>query len=652
MRKPFEAEDLCLYERIADVCGSPSTDLIACAVERVDGADNKYRSAIWCYPVGGGTPRQLTAGTSRDNSPNWSPDGRQLAFVSEDDDGNLQVFLIDADGGERRQLTRLLQHVVSLVWSPDGTRILVTVSLASDPISLSGAATQVAQGGPEIVWRLPYKSDGLGYVLNQQIHLFMVDAATGDAQQLTSGPFDVRAMAWSPDGKSIVFARTRDERCAHRTDIWRMDADGRNARQLSSDVATAQFPSWSPDGRTIVFSGAAHEGNAQVRLWTIDCETGKVRRVDNDTADVVDGSSVTWCEDSRGVVLIAARRGMQEVGHISLPHGTYRTIAGGHRHVSALAVTSAQRLAFTAESPRDPNQLFACARDGGDETQLSHLNAWWYERPSVRVQLRTFEVPDGNGGTEPVEGWVVGPEGDPPPGPLLVDLHGGPASYVLLAYTSHPYWNALVSRGWTVLALNAVGSSSYGDAFSQRLRGRWGELDLNQHLAAADELHRTGEVDGRLAVAGKSYGGYASAWAIATTTRFRAAVVSAPVTNLETHYGTSDSGYYADPYDMVGEPMQDREHYLRPSPAQYADRVRTPVLVINGKEDQRCPVGQAEDFFVRVMRATDTPAEMVLYPGGDHHFYESGPPSQRVDVMTRMVNWLDRWIGQPLAGAD
>jgi dipeptidyl aminopeptidase/acylaminoacyl peptidase len=652
MPKQFESEDLCLYERIPDLCGSPATDLIACTVERVDRDANTYRSAIWCYPASGGTPRQLTAGTSLDNSPNWAPDGKRLAFVSKDDDGNLQVFLIDRDGGERRQLTHLLQHVVSLVWSPEGERMLVTVSVASDPVSHSGAATQVANGGPEIVWRLPYKRDGLGYVLNQQVHLYVVDANTGDATQLTSGPFDVHGMAWSPDGKSILYARTRDERCAHRTDIWRMDADGSDARQISNDVATAQFPSWSPDGRTMVFSGAAHEGDAQVRLWTFDCATGKVRCVDNDIVDVVDGGSVTWDDDSGGVVLIAARRGMREVGHISLPHGAYRTLAGGHRHVSALSVTSGQRLAFTAESPREPNQLFACAREGGSETQLSHRNAWWYERPQPRVQLRTFDVPDGDGGTEPVQGWVIGPDGDHRPGPLLVDLHGGPASYALLAYTSHPYWNALVSRGWTVLALNAVGSSSYGYEFSKRLRGRWGELDLHQHLAAADELHRTGEVDGRLAVAGKSYGGYAAAWAIATTTRFRAAVISAPITNLETHYGTSDSGYYADPYDMMGEPMPDRENYLRPSPAQYADRVRTPVLVINGKEDQRCPVGQAEDFFVRVMRTTATPAEMVLYPGGDHHVYESGPPSQRVDVMTRMVNWLERWIAKPLAGVD
>lgn len=651
MPRQFESEDLCLYERISDLCGCPATDLVACTIERVDRAADTYRSAIWGYPADGGTPRQLTAGTALDNSPNWSPDGKQLAFVSDAEDGSSQVFLVSPDGGERRQLTHLQKHVVSMVWSPDGSRLLVTVVLATDPISLSGPATQVADGGPEIVWRLPYKSDGLGYVLNQQIHLYVVDAGTGEARQLTSGAFDVRAMAWSPDGKSIAFVRTREERCAHRTDIWRMDADGGNVRQISTDVATAQFPSWSPDGRTIVFSGGAHEGDALIRLWTIDCRTGKVRCIDNDTVDVADGGSVTWDDDSGGVVLIAARRGMQEVGHVSLPDGAYRTIAGGHRQVSALTRISGRRFAFAAESPRDPNQLFACAGDGSGETQLSQLNGWWYERSVPRLELRGFDVPDGNGGTERVEGWLVAPDGRKP-GPLLVDLHGGPASYAMLGYPSHPYWNALVARGWTILALNAVGSGSYGREFSDRLRGRWGDIDLPQHLAAADALHAAGEVDGRLAVAGKSYGGFGAAWAIATTRRFRAAVVSAPVTNPETHYGTSDSGYFADPYDMRGEPFADRQGDTLPSPSRYADQVRTPVMVVNGKEDQRCPLGQAEDFFVRVMRATATPAEMVLYPDGGHHFYENGPPSQRVDVMARIVNWLERWIVEPLPDSE
>jgi dipeptidyl aminopeptidase/acylaminoacyl peptidase len=125
-------------------------------------------------------------------------------------------------------------------------------------------------------------------------------------------------------------------------------------------------------------------------------------------------------------------------------------------------------------------------------------------------------------------------------------------------------------------------------------------------------------------------------------------VIASPITNLETHFGVSDSGYYSDPFDMGGTPLEVHDNYALLSPARYADKVRTPVLIICGKEDNRCPMAQAEDFFVKVMRFTSTPAELVLYPGGDHHFYESGKPSQRADVMSRIVSWLQTWIDSPV----
>jgi dipeptidyl aminopeptidase/acylaminoacyl peptidase len=156
---------------------------------------------------------------------------------------------------------------------------------------------------------------------------------------------------------------------------------------------------------------------------------------------------------------------------------------------------------------------------------------------------RNFEVPSGGEQeNETIEGWLLLPPGLTGPYPSLVDVHDGPASYSYLKYLWHRHWHVLISRGWAVLTLNTVGSASFGREFSDRLRGRWGELDLNQCLAAVQLLQREGIADERVAITGKSYGGYLSAWAIGHTSIFRAAVICAPVSNLETHYGTSDSG--------------------------------------------------------------------------------------------------------------
>jgi dipeptidyl aminopeptidase/acylaminoacyl peptidase len=231
-----------------------------------------------------------------------------------------------------------------------------------------------------------------------------------------------------------------------------------------------------------------------------------------------------------------------------------------------------------------------------------------------------------------------------------VDAHGGPSSYALLSFNWHVYWYLLASQGWSILALNPVGSSSYGRTFSTRARKRWGKCDLDQQMAAVNALRNEGLADERIAITGKSYGGYLSAWAIGNTTAFRAAVVSAPVTSLENHFGVSDSGYYADRYSMQGDLSVKREEMRQLSPLSYVERVVTPTLILQGEADERCPPCQAQELFTGIMVETSTPAEMILYPGGSHHFFEKGRPSHRTDMLNRMIQWLAKWIDRPVTG--
>ena len=121
----------------------------------------------------------------------------------------------------------------------------------------------------------------------------------------------------------------------------------------------------------------------------------------------------------------------------------------------------------------------------------------------------------------------------------------------------------------------------------------------------------------------------------------------APVANLETHYGTSDSGYYADAFDMHGEREQQRELYRRLSTTQYAANASTPTLILQGARDERCPRSQAEELFVTLKRGRNPPCELVLYPEGSHKFTASGRPSMQRDAMQRVVDWLRRWVEQP-----
>jgi dipeptidyl aminopeptidase/acylaminoacyl peptidase len=230
-----------------------------------------------------------------------------------------------------------------------------------------------------------------------------------------------------------------------------------------------------------------------------------------------------------------------------------------------------------------------------------------------------------------------------------VHIHGGPQSFVGHAFPHGTfYWYVLASRGWAILALNPRGSGSYGQAFAHSLRGRWGEYDLPEQLAAIDALVAEGVADpGRLAVAGYSYGGYMTAWTITHTDRFRAAVVGAPVTNLESFHGTSDIGMWFGPWQLRGSIVESRETYRRLSPVNYVERITTPTLILHGEADDWCPIGQGEELYVGMVAAGRAPAELVRYPGQSHLFPGIGRPSHRVDYTRRVVEWVERHASTP-----
>jgi dipeptidyl aminopeptidase/acylaminoacyl peptidase len=230
--------------------------------------------------------------------------------------------------------------------------------------------------------------------------------------------------------------------------------------------------------------------------------------------------------------------------------------------------------------------------------------------------------------------------------PLLLDIHGGPHGFVGNYFSlSHFYRYALASQGWTVLALNPSGSGSYGEAFANSICGRWGEFDMPEHLAAIDELVAEGIAHpDLLAVAGYSYGGYMAAWMIGYSDRFRAAVVGAPIVNLESLHGTSDIGMWYCFWEMQGDIVSNRDRFRRLSPVNYVDQVTTPTLILHGEADERCPISQGEELFIGLLAVGRVPVEFVRYPESSHLFLSSGWPRHRVDYHRRVMSWLEHYV--------
>ncbi len=649
----MDATDLLAFKTIPDLDLSPDGARVAYTVSWIDTKKDEYRSTIHVAPTEGGNAVEFTRGPTRDSAPRWSPDGTQLAFLSDRAGDERQLYVMSVRGGEPRQLTRVSGHAGPASWSPDGTKIAFSARVWTEPRPEDAGARERWKQRPRHVTKAQYKTDGDGYTFDARSHVFIVDVATGETKQLTDGDFDDGAGSWSPDGRQIAFARTRGGKSEYSwRDIWVADIATRAALRITETVGRATSPTWSPDGTTIACYGHDAQvpglGDPMVRVWTVPSRGGQPRRLTeryDRAAMLLPPPTVTpgpiWSKDNASVTFIAGDDGNAHLVRAMIGDGSTSVVVGGERQIVFASARAGLRIAFAAGDLAAPSDLYVTAWDGGGERRLTHLNKEILSQIApVQGERRTFKSP--HSGT--LEGWVFLPAERHGASPLLVDIHGGPQSFTGNVFSlTYFYRYVLASRGWAVLALNPTGSGSYGREFAHGIRGKWGEHDLAEQLAAVDQLVAEGIADpDRLAVAGYSYGGFMASWTIGHTDRFKAAVVGAPVVNQESFFGTSDIGMWFAPWEMGAGITDGRETFRRLSPINYIDRVTTPTLVLHGEADDRCPIGQGEELFAGLVAAGKVPTEFVRYPGGSHMFIAYGRPSHRVDFNRRVVDWVTR----------
>jgi dipeptidyl aminopeptidase/acylaminoacyl peptidase len=400
-------------------------------------------------------------------------------------------------------------------------------------------------------------------------------------------------------------------------------------------------PCWSADGSTVVFAGSAEPlGSGHTRLWRVPAAGGVPEQVlpDLDRNVMVGGpgypgarphvtadGEVVFCVRDRGAVHLVAA---------PLSGGELRTLVGGEVVVSGVAHDP---LVCLVAHSRSTSDLHVVHPDG--TRSLTRTNQAFFEEVALaEPQPRTFRAPDGL----EVHGWVTGARGEGPQ-PLLLDIHGGPHNAWGPAFDPvHAYHQLLAAQGWAVLTPNPRASDGYGEQFWRAARGAWGLADAGDYLAAVDALVADGTADPeRLAVTGYSYGGYMTCWLTTCTDRFAAAAPGGVVTDLVSFCGTADLAGLFDRSEFGVLATEDPELLRRMSPLTRVEQVRTPTLVLHGAADDRCPVGQAEQWFT-ALRTLGREVEMVLYPEGSHLFILTGRPSHRADWNARIVEWVTR----------
>lgn len=637
-------DDLFHHRTVTGLNGSRAHGRLVFKVGRALRGSDDYERSAWSIGWGDDAPRAWTSTEFNALSPCWSRDGDVLAFLSSRGDAGAQVHLLRTQGGEAERLTNAKEKLASIeAWSHDGKRLLVSASRGwdedGDPRPKGGGRA------PKVVTYLPYKRDGAGITVGERTHLYVADIDSGALTAVTGGDFDVVTGAWSEDGGRLAYVRHRGGRERQRTDLWLADRDGARARRRVEGIASISRIAWSPDGRYIAFSGTQEEGDSMVNLWLLRVDGDEApRRLGGEDFELEPLGGLAWHAAGRRVAVVCAHRGVSRLALVSVDDGRVQRIDRGLHGVTGCTAWGG-RIAFVSASMRRLEEVHSIDWNGGDERRHSNLNRWFRSRVRPHVSRRSFRVPDGDGGSETIRAWILRPRRGKAPHPVLADMHGGPHSTVLIDYASHTYWYALLEAGWMIVAPDAVGSASYGKDFARRLRGRWGELDLPQYEAVVRALQREGLASDCVACAGTSYGGFLAAWAVGHSDLFCAAAVCAPVSNMLSHFGTSDTGHYATPWMLGAEFPDDRARWHAQSAVEHLRGATTPTLILQGESDGRCPRGQGEEVFAHLIRYSDAPVEMVVYPGGTHGVAEGGLPTSRLDYHGRICTWLVRWAG-------
>lgn len=653
MVRHLELEDVAALQLPSDPSVTPDGRQVVYVLRTTDTSADRDRFALWSVRADGdgwGEPFALTQGDN-DTAPAVAPDGTQVAFLRGSDRSQLHVLSLR--GGEARKLTDLPGGAGAPVWSPDGNRIAFTAPVRTGPTA-GDANPEKDQYAPISTTRLGYKADGSGYLGPVRAHLHVLDVATGQVRQVSDGDWHAGGPAWSPDGTRLAFAAAPDDDAdiTLRSSAFVLQVGtGRPPRRGGSGRGTAGAVLFSADGQSLFVAGQTRVGVSQTSLLRMDLLDAGADGVD--VAAALDrnvmpggpgypGGLPQRSPDGGEVVFCARDGGCSHVWAVPADGSAppRAVLTGEDQMVSGLSVaTGADVAAVVVGDPTTYGEVAILPLDGGEPARLTaHTAASLPGVSLLRPEPRTFTVHDG---TE-VHGWVLRAADAPTPGPLLLDVHGGPHNaWSPAADAAHPCHQVLAARGWTVLLLNPRGSDGYGNDSWAATVDAWGLADERDLLDPIDELIEEGLVDpARQAVTGYSYGGYMTCWLTGRTDRFAAAVGGGVVADLVGQWGVSDVGPAMGGLEWPN-PFTDPEALAACSPWSRVGSVTTPTLVLQGKDDQRCPAAQAEQWFA-ALRSREVPTEMVLYPGSSHLFILNGRPSHRADYNRRLIDWTEQ----------
>ncbi|RAI93550.1 dipeptidyl aminopeptidase/acylaminoacyl peptidase [Paenibacillus pabuli] len=658
------SEDLFQITWVNDPTPSPQGGQLVYVSRKTNEARDGYSSHLRLLNLENQKHRAFTSG-DKDHAPAWSPDGSQLAFLREHE-GKTQVWLIASDGGEAQQVSHLKHGVSSLLWSPDGLTLLVKSSVdmsEKDEDETEDIDKKLLQ--ELVVDRIRMKSDSGGLWNGRRTHLFRVPTEGGEAIPVTTGHYDVGDYAWSPDGESIAWIAQFPEEGEQHNDytltnhVYRAKADGSDVQQLTPEGYSFGRLSYAPDGQSLALLASDRSyGNATlVKLYTLPVSGGQPVCLSKDWDVQINHSLVgdmrshltntgpVFSRDGSSILCLATIEGSVRIARFARDGSHAEYILPDEKEFYQFAeLENGQIVAGVADVLR-PGDLFLYTQPdevGAKPIQLTHSNPQLDEE----IQLSTPETFwfDSSDGLR-LQGWMLKPAGmvEGVKVPTILEIHGGP--HMMYGFTFMHEFQILAAQGYAVVYINPRGGLGYGQQFVNACRGDYGGGDYRDLMEAMDyAVSRYPFIDeSRLGVTGGSYGGFMTNWIVGHTDRFKAAVTQRSISNWLSFYGVSDIGFFFTEDQIGGNAWDDTEKLWKHSPLAYVGNVSTPLLILHGEQDLRCPIEQAEQLYVALKRRKQT-TRFVRFPGANHELSRGGHPHLRVRRLEHIAGWFNEHL--------
>lgn len=655
----IQPEDLYDLKSIVDPQLSPNGLELVYIQTHIDKKENDYVSNMYYIHLQEKQPIQWTFGKGKTSSPTWSPDGSKIAFVSTRT-GKPQLYVLSKTGGEAKQLTNCKHGISNPVWSPCGNKIAFSVKVGKDETihDIAEKKEKEQEITPLEVDIMKYKSDASGFLdIHQFTQIGMIDLRTETLEQITEGKHHFQLSSWSPDGKYIAYSadKTEDKDFSFISDIYLLNLETKEIRNLTEGNGAYNKPTWSPNSQYISFIGSEREfrnaTHAKLYIYDLHLEllTCMTNEFDAPIGDYVVGDflqgtkapSIQWLEDSQSFYFQVSDHGNTEIYYGNVAGEIYPAINEA-QYVYGFSLDSKNDRAVVAIStPTEPGDLYLIHLSTGKKERLTYVN----EKFLQTRQLAMPEAIEVKGAEDwKVDGWFMKPinfeEGKKYP--LILEIHGGP--HAMYANTYFHEFQVLAAQGFAVLYVNPRGSHGYGQQFVNAVRGDYGGNDYLDLMAAVDNVLANFDfIDhNRLGVTGGSYGGFMTNWIVGQTNRFKAAVTQRSISNWISFSGVSDIGYYFTDW-QIGADLGDIEKLWNHSPLKYVDKVETPLLILHGEKDFRCPIEQAEQLFIALKQRKKT-TKFIRLPESNHELSRSGKPTLRIKRLEYIRDWFLQYV--------